>query len=123
MPTESGLPKAPRRTLANIKITTRDQVKGDSEIDTVIRQLQRRCNELESSLTLTSNAPTVTPALQRHLDLHWALLRQAHDELDSTPGAAALAEAELDQFHTLYEEYKMNLLRENDSPMIINSAN
>jgi len=76
MPTGSGLPKAPRRTSANIKITTRDQVKGDSAIDTVIRQLQRRCNELESSLTLASNAPTVTPALQRHLDLHWALLRQ-----------------------------------------------
>jgi len=75
---------------------------------------------LESSLTLASNAPTVTPALQRHLDLHWALLRQAHDELGSTPGAAALAEAELAQFHTLYEEYEMNLLRENDSPMSLN---
>jgi len=37
--------------------------------------------------------------------------------LDSTPGAAALAEAELAQFHTLYEEYEMNLLRENDAPM------
>jgi len=64
---------------------------------------------LDSSLTLASNAPTVTPALQRHLDLHWALLRQAHDELDTTPGAAALAEAELAQLHTLYEEYEMNL--------------
>jgi len=31
--------------------------------------------------------------------------------------AAALAEAELTQFHTLYEEYGMNLLRENDAPM------
>jgi len=37
--------------------------------------------------------------------------------LDSTPGAAALAEAELAQFHTLYEEYEINLLRENDAPM------
>jgi len=111
MPTGNGLPKAPRRTSANIKITTRDQVKGDSAIHTVIRQLQRRCNELESLLTLASNAPTVTPALQRHLDLQ-ALLRQAHDELYCTPGAAALAEAELAQFHTLYEEYEMNLLRE-----------
>jgi len=35
MPNGSGLPKAPRRTSANIKITTRDQVKGDSAIDTV----------------------------------------------------------------------------------------
>jgi len=33
-------------------------------------------------------------------------LRQAHDELDSTPGAAASAEAELAQFHTLNEEYE-----------------
>jgi len=96
MPTGSGLP---RRHLANIKITTGDQVKGDSAIETVIPQLQRRCFELESSLTLASNAPTDTTALQRHLDLHWAL-----------PGAAALAEAELAQFHTLYEEYEMNLL-------------
>jgi len=122
MPTGNGLPKDPRGTSANIKITTRDQVKGDSAIDSVIRQLQRRCNELESSLTLASNAPTVTPDLQKHLDLHWALLRQAHDELDSTSGAAALAEAELAQFHTLYEEYEMNLLRENDSPMSLNLA-
>jgi len=37
-------------------------------------------------------------------------------------GAAALAEAELDQFHTLYEEYEMNLLLENDSPMSLNLA-
>jgi len=57
-PTGSGLPKAPRRTSANTEITTRDQVKGDPAIDTVIRQLQRRCNELESSLTLASNALT-----------------------------------------------------------------
>jgi len=42
--------------------------------------------------------------------------------LDSTPGAAALAEAELAQFHTLYEEYEMNLLRENDAPMSLNLA-
>jgi len=68
---------------------------------------------LESLLTLASNAQTVTPALQRHLNLHWALLKQAPDELDSTPGTAALAEAELAQFHTLYEEYEMNLLRKN----------
>jgi len=40
--------------------------------------------------------------------------------LDSTPGAAALAEAELAQFHTLYEEYEMNLLRENDAQMSLN---
>jgi len=40
--------------------------------------------------------------------------------LDSTPGAAALAEAELAQIHTLYEEYEMNLLRENDAPMSLN---
>jgi len=79
IPTGSGLPKAPRRTSANFKITTGDQVKGDSAID----------RELESSLTLASNAPTVTPAIQRHLDLHWALLRQAHDELDSTPGRSS----------------------------------
>jgi len=77
---------------------------------------------LELSLTLASNAPTVTPALQRHLDLHWALLWQAHDELDSTPGVAALAEAELAQFHKLYEEYEMNLLRENDAPMSLSLA-
>jgi len=38
MPTGSGLPKAPRRTSANIKFTTKDQVKGDSAIDTVIRE-------------------------------------------------------------------------------------
>jgi len=42
--------------------------------------------------------------------------------LDSTPGAAALAEAELSQFHTLYEEYEMNLLRENDAPMSLSLA-
>jgi len=42
--------------------------------------------------------------------------------LDSTPGAAALAEAELAQFHTLYEEYEMNLLRENNAPMSLNLA-
>jgi len=77
-------------------------------------------NELESSLTLAFNALTVTPDLRRHLDLHWALLRQTHDEFDSTPGAAALAEAELAQFRTLYEEYEMNLLRENDAPMSLN---
>jgi len=93
--------------LVNIKITTGDQVKGDSAIDTV---MQKRCKELESSLTLAWNAPTVTPALQRHLDLYWALLRQVNDELYSTRGAAALAEAELAQLHTLYEEYEMNLL-------------
>jgi len=96
----SGLPKAPRRTSANFKITTGDQVKGDSAIDTVIRQLQRRCNELQSSYTLALIVPTVTTALQRHLVLHWALLRQAQDELDITPGATALAEAELAQFHS-----------------------
>jgi len=54
---------------------------------------------LESSLTLASYAPTVT----RALDLHWALLRQAHFELNSTPVSAALAEAELTHFHTLFE--------------------
>jgi len=86
MPTKSGLPEARRRTLANYKITTADQVQGDSAIDRVIRQLQRRCNELDSSLTLASNAPTVTPALQRRVDLHRALLRQAYNELGSTPG-------------------------------------
>jgi len=48
LPTGSGLPKVPRRTSANIKITSRDQVKGDSAIDTVIRQFKRRCNELQS---------------------------------------------------------------------------
>jgi len=117
MPTGIGLPKAPRQTSANIKITTGDQVKGDSAIDTMIRQLQRRCNELESSLTLGSNPPTVTPALQRHLDLHWALQRQVHDESDRTPGAVALAETELAKLHTLYEEYEINLLRENYAPM------
>jgi len=42
--------------------------------------------------------------------------------LDSTPGAAARAEAELAQFHTLYEEYEMNLLREKDAPMSLNLA-
>jgi len=42
--------------------------------------------------------------------------------LDSTPGAAALAEAELAQFHALYEEHEMNLLRENDAPMSLNLA-
>jgi len=88
----------------------------------VIRQLQKICNELEPSLTLASNATTVTPALQRHLDLQYALLRQAHDELDSTLGAASLAEAELAQFYTLYEEYEMNLLRENDAPMSLSLA-
>jgi len=46
-PTESELPKAPRRTSAIFKITTGDQFKEDSAIDRVIRQLQRRCNELE----------------------------------------------------------------------------
>jgi len=122
MPTGSGLPKTPKRTSSNIKITTGDQVKGDSANDTVIRQLQRRCNELESSLALASNASTVTPALQKHLDLHWALLRQAHDELDSTSGATALVKAELDHFHTLYEEYEINLLRENDAQMSPNLA-
>jgi len=71
MPTGSGLPKALRRTSANFKITTGDQIKGDSAIVRVIRQLQRRCNELESSYKLASNAPTVTPALQRHLDLNY----------------------------------------------------
>jgi len=70
--------------------------------------------ELESSLTLASNAPIVTPALQRHLDLHWALLRQVHDEFDSTPGDAALAKKGLAQFHTLYEEYEINLLRDSE---------
>jgi len=49
IPTGSDPPKAPRRTSANIKITTGEQVKGSSTIDTVSRQLQRRCNELESS--------------------------------------------------------------------------
>jgi len=88
----------------------------------VIRQFEKRCNELESSLTLASNVPTVTPALERHLYLHWALLRKAHDELDSTPGAAALAEAELSQFNTLYEENEMKLPRENDAPMSPNLA-
>jgi len=117
MPTGSGLPKAPRRTSDNFKITTGDQVKGDSTINAVIQQLQRRCNELESSLTLALNAPTVTPAIQRLLDLHWVLLRQAHGELDSTPGAQPW------QKHTLYEEYEMNLLRENDAPKLGTSAN
>jgi len=42
--------------------------------------------------------------------------------LDGTPGAAALAEAELAQFHTVYEEYEMNLLRKNDAPMSLNLA-
>jgi len=42
--------------------------------------------------------------------------------LDSTPEAAALAKEELAQLHTLYEEYEMNLLRENDSPMSLNLA-
>jgi len=42
--------------------------------------------------------------------------------LDSTPGVAALAEAELAQFHKLYEEYEMNLLRENDAPMSLSLA-
>jgi len=42
--------------------------------------------------------------------------------LDSTPGAADLAEAELAQFHTLYEEDEMNLLQENDAPMSLNFA-
>jgi len=56
MATESGLSKAPRWTSDNMKITTGDQVKIDSAIDTVIRQLQRRCLELESSLTFASNA-------------------------------------------------------------------
>jgi len=50
------------------------------------------------------------------------VLRQAHDELDSTPGAAALAEAELAQFHALYKEHEMNMLRENDVPMSLNLA-
>jgi len=40
------------------------------------------------------------------MDLNWALLMQAHDELDSTPGAAALAEAELAQFHTYTRKTK-----------------
>jgi len=48
--------------------------------------------------------------------------RQAHDELDSTPGAAAVAKAELAQFHTLYEEYEMNLLRQNDAPLSLHLA-
>jgi len=76
----------------------------------VIRQFQRRCNELESSLTLVSIDPTVTPDLQRHLDLHWALLRQVHEELGSTPGAAALAEAEIPRprFHDLFVELLHN---------------
>jgi len=55
-----------------------------------------------------------------HLDHHWALLRQAHDELDSSAGSEALAEAELAQFHTLYEVYEMNLLRENVAQMSLN---
>jgi len=42
--------------------------------------------------------------------------------LDSTPGAAALTEAELAQFHTLNEEYEINMLRENDAPMSLNLA-
>jgi len=50
-----GLLKVPRRTSANIKITTGDQVKRDSAIETVIRHLQRISNELQSSLTLASN--------------------------------------------------------------------
>jgi len=49
IPTGSDPPKAPRRTSANIKITIGEQVKGSSIIDTVIRKLQRSCNELESS--------------------------------------------------------------------------
>jgi len=56
------------------------------------------------------------------VDLHWALLRQAYNELGSTPGATAPAEAELAQFHTLYEKYEMNLLRKNDAPMSLNLA-
>jgi len=90
--------EGPETNFGQQKITTRDQVKGDSAIDTGIRQFQRRFKELQSSLTLASNAPTVTPALQRHL------------------------ETMLAQFHTLYEEYEMNLLRENDAPMSLNLA-
>jgi len=60
MPTECGLPKDPRRTSANIKLTTRDQVKGDSAIDTVIRQLQRRCRE--DSLERPNCPPSPTKA-------------------------------------------------------------
>jgi len=33
-----------------------------------------------------------------------------------------LAKAELAQFHTLYDEYEMNLLRENDAPMSLSLA-
>jgi len=49
-------------------------------------------------------------------------MRQAHDELYSTPEAAALGEAELAQFHTLCEEYEVNLLRENEASMTLNLA-
>jgi len=42
--------------------------------------------------------------------------------LDSTPGAAALAIAELAHFRTLYEEHEMNLLRQNDAPMSLHLA-
>jgi len=47
-------------------------------------------------------------------------LRQTHDDLDNTPGAKAAAKEEVSQFQTLYEEYNMTLLRENDAPMSLN---
>jgi len=62
---------------------------------------------LNISLERSNRHPSPTKAPGSH----W----QAYDELDST-GAAALAEAELAQFHTLYEKYEMNLFRENYAP-------
>jgi len=67
---------------------------------TVFRQPKRLCNELEPSLILASIAPTITTALQRHLEVQWKLLEQTHDDLGITPWEEAAAKEEVSQFQT-----------------------
>jgi len=42
-------------------------------------------------------------------------LRQTHDDIYNTPGAAAAAEEEANRFQTFYEEYNMTLHQENNA--------
>jgi len=99
--------EGPETNAANIKITSRDQVTGDSAIDTVIRQLQRRCNELKSSLTLASNAPTVSPALQRHLGVTEASPRRIGQHICGR----SLGRTRASSIPHTYEEYEINLVK------------
>jgi len=60
MASASGAQKVPRRIQKNARDPLVKKIRSDSSTDTVVRQLQRRCNELESSHILASNASTIT---------------------------------------------------------------